>query len=118
MSSHHVDDLLKLHTVRGIRAYAAWIIAAVSSNTKHTFLRELRRLSNDKRLEVLRGSERAARNVRTTTESMVNSSVRSNEGVFISRDARSNGCHGDSVNGVKNRSRIDPKDRIGTVLLV
>ena len=55
MSSHHVDDLLKLHTLRGTRAYIAWIIAVVSSNTKHTFLREQRRLSNDRRLEVVRG---------------------------------------------------------------
>lgn len=55
MSSHHVDDLLKLHTLHGTHAYIAWIIAVVSSNTKHSFLREQQRLSNDRRLEVLEG---------------------------------------------------------------
>ena len=118
MSSYHLDDLLKLHTLHDTCAYTAWIIAAVSSNTKHTSLRELQRLSNDRRLEVVRESKRIARNIRTTIESMVNSWVQSNEGVFKSCDARSNDCHGDSVNRVKNRSRIDPKDRIEMVLLV
>ena len=62
MSSHHVDDRLKLHTLHGTRVYI-WIIEAVSRRIKRTFLRELRRLRNDRRLDAAREAESSTRNI-------------------------------------------------------